>query len=213
MSGGVIMTSVASVTYAQANDREAQLDYLASRLFAGAGAHGIFLKTIGAGLAYSNGLRGSISSGRSGYYAERTPELPQTVKFVIGELKNEKRDSSLADYAVAQTFVENRAGQTYESRAEAMAADLADGQTPDQVRAFRQSILTLRKDPALGDALFDRKDRVLAAELPGWSDGWKPATGGVYFIIGPDKQLDAWDAYVKTFGGTLVRLYPRDFWM
>lgn len=213
MNGGVIMTSVPSVAYAEATNREGQLDYLASRLFAGAGAHGIFLKTIGAGLAYSNGLRGSISGGRAGYYAERTPELPQTVKFVIDDLKGEKRDPTLADYTIAQTFAENRAGQTYESRAEAMAADLADGQTADQVRAFRQSILALRRDPALGETLFDRKDRVLARALPGWGSDWKPAPGGIYFVIGPDKQLDAWEAYVKTFGGTLVRLYPRDFWM
>jgi hypothetical protein len=213
MNGGVIITSTPSVAYAQVADREAQLDYLATRLFAGAGAHGIFLKTIGAGLAYSNGLRGSISSGRAGYYAERTPELPQTVKFVISELKNGKRDPSLADYAIAQTFGENRAGQTYEARGEAMAADLADGQTPDQVRAFRQSILSLRKDPTLGETLFDRKDRALAGSLPGWSSDWKPAAGGVYVTIGPEKQLDAWDAYVKTFGYRLIVLYPRDFWM
>jgi hypothetical protein len=213
MNGGVIITSVPAIAYAEAGDREAQLDYLASRLFAGGGAHGIFLKTIGAGLAYSNGLRGSISNGRAGYYAERTPELPQTVKFVINELKNEKRDTSLADYAVAQAFNENRSGQTYETRAEAMAADLADGQTADQVRAFRQSILALRKDPLLGETLFDRKDRALSKSLPGWSSEWKPVPGGIYFTIGPDKQLDAWEAYLKTFGYTLVRVYPRDYWM
>lgn len=213
MNGGVIITSTASVAYAQAADREAQLDYLASRLYAGGGAHGIFLKTIGAGLAYSNGLRGSINGGRSGYYAERTPELPQTVKFVINELKNEKRDTTLADYAIAQAFAENRAGQTYEARGETMAADFADGLTPDQVRAFRQSMLDLRNDPGLGAKLFDRKDAVLARALPGWSSDWKPAVGAVYVTIGPEKQLDAWDAYVKTFGFKLVRLYPRDFWM
>ncbi len=213
MNGGVIITSTPSVAYAQSGDRGAQLDYLASRLYAGGGAHGIFLKTIGAGLAYSNGLRGSINSGRSGYYAERTPELPQTVKFVINELKNEKRDTTLADYAIAQAFGENRAGQTYETRGETMAADLADGLTPDQVRAFRQSILDLRNDPGLGAKLFDRKDAVLARGLPGWSGDWKPTAGAVYVTIGPEKQLDAWDAYVKTFGFKLVRLYPRDFWM
>jgi Zn-dependent M16 (insulinase) family peptidase len=213
MNGGVIITSTPSVAYAQSGDREAQLDYLASRLYAGGGAHGIFLKTIGAGLAYSNGLRGSINGGRSGYYAERTPELPQTVKFVINELKNEKRDTTLADYAIAQAFGENRAGQTYEARGETMAADFADGLTPDQVHAFRQSMLDLRKDPDLGAKLFDRKNAVLAGALPGWSNDWKPAAGAVYVTIGPEKQLDAWDAYVKTFGFRLVRLYPRDFWM
>jgi Zn-dependent M16 (insulinase) family peptidase len=213
MSGGVILTSVPIVSYADAADRSGQIDYLASRLFAGAGAHGIFLKTIGAGLAYSNGLRGSIATGRAGYYAERTPELPQTVRFVIGELKNGARDPSLADYTIAQAFGDLRSGQTYEARAEAMAADLADGQTPDKVRAFRQSILDLRKDPKLGELLFDRKDAVLAPQLPGWNSAWQPAPGGSYFLIGPDKQLDAFDTYAKTFGTAVTKVYPRDFWM
>jgi Zn-dependent M16 (insulinase) family peptidase len=213
MNGGVILTSTAGTTYADFGDREKQLDFLASRLFAGAGAHGIFLKTIGAGLAYSNGLRGSVSAGRTGYYAERTPELPQTVRFVIGELRNAPRDPSLADYTIAQAFGELRGAAAYETRAEAMAADLADGQTPEQVRKFRESILALRADPNLGEKLFDRKDRVLSASLPGYDGAtWKPAADSSYFVIGPDKQLDA-ERYLQTFGGSLVRLYPRDFWM
>ena len=214
MNGGVVITSVAGPSYADFGDREKQLDFLASRLFAGYGAHGIFLKTIGAGLAYSNGLRGSIGAGRVGYYAERTPELPQTIRFVVGELRGGARDASLADYTIAQVFADLRGAQTYESRAEAMAADLADGQTPEEVRKFRQSILTLRKDPNLGNILFDRKDRVYSAVLPGYDGAsWKPAPDGVYFVIGPDKQLDAYERYLQTFGGALVRLYPRDFWM
>jgi Zn-dependent M16 (insulinase) family peptidase len=212
MTGGVVITSTPGVTYADVSDRERQLDFLASRLFAGGGAHGIFLKTISAGLAYSNGLRGSIGAGRLGYYAERTPELPQTIRFVIGELKNPPRDPSLADYTIAQAFQEVRSGGTYEQRAEAMAADLADGQTPEQVRKFRESILELRKDPKLGDKLFDRMGPVLAGQLPGWDANWKPAADSNYFFIGPDKQLDALDAYLKTFGASMVRIYPRDFW-
>ena len=192
MNGGVVITSAPGTSYADFGDREKQLDFLASRLFAGAGAHGIFLKTIGAGLAYSNGLRGSVSAGRTGYYAERTPELPQTVRFVIGELRNAPRDPSLADYTIAQAFGELRGAAAYETRAEAMAADLADGQTPEQVRKFRQSILALRADPNLGEKLFDRKDRVLSASLPGYDGAtWKPAADASYFVIGPDKQFDA----------------------
>ena len=69
--GGVIMTSVPSAHYADFDDKEKQLDYLAGRLYGGGGTHAVFSKTVGAGLAYSNGIRGSISSGRAGYYAER----------------------------------------------------------------------------------------------------------------------------------------------
>ncbi len=216
MKGGVMISSVPSVHYGDYKDTEKQLDFLSSRLHAGYGAHGIFLKTIGAGLAYSNGLRASISSGRSGYYAERTPELPQTLRFVVNELATARRDPKLADYAIAQAFGELRSGASYESRAEGIAADLADAQSPDMVRRFRQSILELRKDPALGEKLFDRKDRVYGRVVPGYNVKGADVPGALYFAIGPDKQLDLLDQYLKTSDGpetTLHKLYPRDFWM
>lgn len=214
MSGGVIITSVPAVHYSDSDDRERQLDYLASRLHAGYGAHGVFLKTLAAGLAYSNGLRGNVQSGQVGYYAERTPEIPQTVRFVVDTLKKAETDPRLGDYAVAQVFGETRAAGTYESRAEGMANDLADQQHPDQVRRFRASILELRKDPELGAKLFARKDAVYARMLPGYAKG-TPA-GSVNFAIGPEKQLSAWERYLTETEGAeakFVRLYPRDFWI
>lgn len=216
MKGGVIITSVPGVHFSDSGNREKQLDYLASRLYAGSGAHGVFLKTIGAGLAYSNGLRGNVQSGRVGYYAERTPEIPQTVKFVVDILKNAERNPGLADYAVAQVFGESRAAGTYEARAEAIANDLADNQPPDQVRAFRTSILDIRKDPNLGNTLLDRKDAVYARGLPGYGVKGREVADAYYFTIGPDKQLDAWEGYLRNAEGSdtkLYRLYPRDFWM
>lgn len=216
MKGGVIVTWVPSAHFSDFANKEKQLDYLASRLHSGYGAHGIFLKTLAAGLAYSNGLRATVQSGRSGYYAERTPEIPQTVKFVVDTLKSAERDPNLADYAIAQVFGESRAAATYESRAENMANDLADNQPPDQVRKFRQSILELRKDANLGNALFDRKDTVYARMLPGYGTKGSDVPGAIYFTIGPDKQLDAWEAYLRGAEGAetkLFRLYPRDFWM
>lgn len=216
MKGGVIITSVPGVHFADAADREKQLDYLANRLFAGAGAHGVFLKTLAAGLAYSNGIRASVQGGRAGYYAERTPEIPQTVKFVVDTLKSAERNPRLADYAIAQVFGETRAAGTYEARAEGIANDLADGQTPEQVRKFRQSILELRKDPRLGEMLFDRKDTVYGRILPGYNVKGADVPDAYYFAIGPDRQLAAWEAYLKNADGPetkLMRLYPRDFWM
>jgi hypothetical protein len=216
MKGGVIITSVPSVYFADATDREKQLDYLANRLFAGAGAHGVFLKTLAAGLAYSNGIRASVQGGRAGYYAERTPEIPQTVKFVVDTLKSAERNPRFADYSIAQVFGETRAAGTYEARAEGIANDLADGQSPDMVRKFRQSILELRKDPQLGEKLFDRKDAVYGRILPGYNVKGADVADAYYFAIGPEKQLDAWEAYLKNADGAetkLMRLYPRDFWV
>jgi len=217
MKGGVIITGVPSAQYADFGDKSKQIDYLASRLSGGGGPHGIFIRTIGAGLAYSNGIRGSVSAGRLGYYAERTPEIPQTLKFVIDTIRRKTpRDTSLVDYTIAQAFGEFRSSQTYETRAEAMAADLADGQSPDQVRKFRESILELRKDPALGDKLFLRRDDVYARAIPGYGMvRGRDVAEGVYFAIGPDKQLDALDQYIKEKESDtkLFRLYARDFWM
>ena len=216
MKGGVVITGVPSAQYADFGDKQKQIDYLSSRLYGGGGPHGVFIKTIGAGLAYSNGIRGSIAQGRIGYYAERTPEIPQTLKFVIDVIKTSPRDTSLVDYTIAQAFGDVRASSTYETRAESMAADLADAQPADQVRKFRESILELRKDPSLGDKLFDRKDAVYARAIPEYgSTRPRDVADGVFFAIGPDKQLDALDQYIKAAepDTKLYRLYARDFWM
>src|SRR5947209_4555228 len=84
--GGVFINTAPAATYLDADNRDLLLDYLASLLYSGGGAHGIFIKTWGAGLAYSNGVSSSPATGRIQYYAERTPELPQTLQFVINEL-------------------------------------------------------------------------------------------------------------------------------
>jgi len=213
--GGVIINSAPLLTYQDTN-REALLEYLASKLYGGGGSHSIFTKTIGAGLAYSNGLGGSPNTGRQQYYAERTPEMPQTLRFVIDELQKASRDPELTEYAIAQAFQESRAASTYEARGEAMAGDVADGLKPEQVRQFRQAILALRKTPKLSDELYDRMAAVYARVLPGYDPQLKSVPGAVYFVIGPEKQFAAYDAYLKSRLGNdtrLYRLYPRDFWM
>ena len=40
--------------------------------------------------------------------------------------------------------------------------------------------------------------------------------GAVYFVIGNDKQLSAWEKYLKSSvapDARLHRIYPRDFWV
>jgi Zn-dependent M16 (insulinase) family peptidase len=214
---GVIVTSAPGPTLADYKDREKVLDYLASRVDAGGGAHGIFLKTAGAGLAYSNGLGASLSLGRVSYYAERTPEIPQTVRFVIEELKKPLSTTvRAAEYAAVQGFAENRASGSYEGRGEAMAQDLAEDRPPELIRSFRQAILDLRKEPGLDQALVERKGRMYARVLPGFDPTTPAPEDAVYFVLGPEKQLAAWEAYLKEVGGPgakLHRLYGRDYWM
>jgi hypothetical protein len=176
--------------YLDASD-DALYDYLASNLYAGHGAHALFIKTWAAGLAYSNGMRVYLRDARLTYYAERCPELPQTLRFVIGELHKAKPDASIVSYALAGAFA-SRVAQTYEARGEAMADDLADGVTPEKVKAFRTALLALAKRPGLVDELAKRLGRVYARVLPGYDPGWQPAANAVYMVIGPDAQLDAW---------------------
>ena len=213
--GGVFLNSAPGASYRDTG-RDALLDYLASNLYAGHGAHGIFMKTWAAGLAYSNGMRMRLADGRLNYYAERTPELPQTLKFVIGELTKVKPDAALTDYAIAGAFAGTRAASPYEERGESMANDLADGLTPAVVSRFHEAILDLRKDPQLGNELFRRMNAVYGKVLPGMNVKAKEVEGGVYFVIGPEQQLAAWEEYLKkadTPDARVFRLYPRDFWL
>lgn len=194
------------------------VDFLAARLYGGGGAHSMFMKTWGAGLAYSNGLRSRESDGRLIYYAERCPDLAQTMQFVVGELKKAPYDESLGEYTVAQAFNANRASTTYEARGEAMARDLADGITPEAVRNFRQGILDLHNSPDFYKRVQGRMESVYGELLPDYG-----ATGAesvaksnaVNFIVGPEKQFELYERYLKSVepGAKIYRLYPRDFWL
>jgi Zn-dependent M16 (insulinase) family peptidase len=213
MAGGVMATILPFTSYDDTG-RDAQLDYLASRLFAGYGAHGIFTKTIGVGLAYSNGVRGSLHDGYAGYYAERIPEIPQTLHFAIDVVKKGPRDPQLADYVIAMAFQESDAALSYEARAAAIADDLADGVSPEKVKTFRDAILALRKAPNLADEVFGRVDAVYGKLLPGYGPKARTTPGAVYYIIGSDKQFAAMDADVQAREDEHVyKLYPRDYWL
>lgn len=135
---------------------------------------------------------------------------------MIDELKRSSHDQGLADYAIAQAFSETRAAQTYEERGERMAEDYQDGATSDIVRRFRNKLLELRKEPDLAEVLYKRMNEVYARVLPGFEPGVSKAPGAVYFVVGPEKQLDLYEAYLKLAvspDAKLFRLYPRDFWL
>ena len=109
------------------------VDLLAERIFGGAGAHGLFMQTWGAGLAYSNGVGANTRSGLLSYYAERCGDGVATLRFVGDILANAPvtlSDEFYLDYALAGCFGDYRGGDTYLRRGRAMAADWADGITP-----------------------------------------------------------------------------------
>jgi Zn-dependent M16 (insulinase) family peptidase len=210
-SSGVFLNLAPNVYYTQKEDDKI-LDYLASNLYTGHGAHSIFMKTWAAGLAYSNGLRPQLAEGTLHYYAERCPVLPQTLRFVIDQLKKAKADPNIARYAIAKAF-DSRVAIGFEARASAMASNLVDEVTPEVVRAFRTRVLEAAKRPDLANELFGRMETVYGKVLPGYS---KLDPSAVYFVIGPDKQMAAYQEYLKSAVGkdaTLHRLYPRDFWL
>jgi len=213
MTGGVMMNSAKLTPYADTS-RDGILNFLTSKLYSGGGAHAVFTKTISAGLAYSNGISSSSGTGLMSYYAERTPELPQTLRFAIGEVKR-PMDTPLAEYVIALAF-SSRASSPYEARGEAMASNMADEITPEVVSRFRRAILDARKMPDLSSELYKRKDVVFERVFPGYGKRGKEIAGANFFVIGPEKQMAAYEAYLKSAEGPetkLYRLYPRDFWL
>ena len=210
-SSGVFLNSAPATALTDTSD-DALLDYLASNTFTGHGAHSLFMKTWAAGLAYSNGVHPLVQHGQIEYYAERCPLLPQTLRFVIDQLKAARIDANTARYAIAAAF-DSRVAASYEQRASAMAGDVTDGITPAVVKAFRTKLIALAGRADLAATLAARMPKVYGAVMPGYG----PAVAdGVYFVIGPAKQLAAYEGYLHAAVGkttVLHRLYPRDFWI
>jgi Zn-dependent M16 (insulinase) family peptidase len=212
---GVFINSAPLVTYADTTQKDL-LKYLAAELYGGGGKQSVYTKSTGAGLSYSTGVGASPVSGTFRYYAERTPLLPQTLRFVIDEIKRSPFDSTMLDYVVSLAVGGFRSASDYEVRGEAMANDLEDGFTPDKVKQFRLAILKLRKQPGVIHKIYQYKDQVYEKILPGYGIPSREVKGGNYFVIGPEKQMAAYEAYLKSVEGNdakLYRLYPRDFWM
>lgn len=194
---------------------EAILSCLAGKLYSGGGAHGLFMKTWAAGLAYSNGYHFHPASGRVSYYAERCPDIAVTMRFVVNELKHAADNSRLVDYAIAQVFKYNRAASPYEMRGKAMAADLADGITPDKVRTYRSQVLQIRNIPDLYNKMKKRMPTSYGPVMIGYGPRLRAGDNNVFFIIGPEEQFESLQVLIGQTEGerTVYRLYPRDFWL
>lgn len=193
---------------------EALLTCLAGKLYGGGGTHGLFMKTWAAGLAYSNGYGYGEGSGRISYYAERCPDVAETMRFVVQTLKEAPGDPQLCDYAIAQVFSYSRAPARYESRGRAMAADLTDGFGPERVRAFREKVLALRDRPDLYEALRAHMPAAYGPVLIGYGEP-VAQTAGTNVLIGPEAQFRSLEEYIATaeFPQPVYRLYPRDYWL
>jgi hypothetical protein len=210
-------TLVFSVPGLSQRDRspDSVLDLLTAYAWAGGGSHSLFMNTWAAGLAYNNGIQADTRAGRLQYYAERSPLLPDTLRFAIDTLRSARADRHIAEYAVAQVF-SSRAAGTFEGRTLAVAADLVDLQGPGVVRDLRQAVLAAARRPDLVQQIEERKARVLGPLFPGLGAPPARTKDGDYFVIGPEKQLAAWQEYLRSTLGSgheVERLYGRDFWI
>lgn len=212
-NGVIIFSSKIADVYDTSS--ESVLNLLAAKFYSGGGGHSFFMKTWGAGLAYSNGVSCSERSGRVGYYAERCPDIAETMRFVVNLLEPPEDNPHIAEYCIAQVFNGSRAASTYESRGMAMAADLADGYTPERMRKFREKVLELRNDPDLFTKLKARLDKVYGPVLVGYGIPSGDAPDGSFFILGPEPQFASMENLIKASEGEhkIYRLYPRDFWL
>jgi len=196
-------------------DRDAILDQMSANLYGGYAAHGVFRQTSQAGLAYSNGIGLVSRAGHVCYLAERCPDIAETMRFVV-EVVNRKIDSpEILEHITSLCFMGSRAPGKYEHRGEKMAADLADGYTPERIREYRQRILEVRNTEGLLQNLKERLPEVYGKVLIGYGKNLSEHEGGNYFIIGPEEQFESMENYIGSveYPQPVYRLYPRDFWI
>ncbi len=191
---------------------------LAGRVFGGQGPQGFFMKTWGAGLAYSNGLGVNPNEGRISYYAERCAELVQTMSFVTGLVRDSGSldDPYLAEYCAANAVTQSRASDEYEQRTQAAAADMVDGDTPERIARFRKAVLDFKSRPDAWAVMKPQIAPSVGRVLPGIDPKARDSKGGVFVTIAPEAMLARFETYVREQEGSddrVVRVYGRDFWM
>jgi len=211
---GVVLFS-AQLAQPYDTTEEAILDVLCGKIFAGGGPHSAFMNTWAAGLAYSNGIRLSQTSGRVNYYAERCPDVAQTVAFVVDLIKNAEDDPDLVDYCVAQIFLNSRSQGRYEDRGIQMANSIVDGLGPDVQEVYRRKLLEIAKKDNIYEILKERMEKVYGQVLIGYGPKSEEGKSANYFLIGPETQFESLEQYIERTEGqnSVYRLYPRDYWL
>jgi len=230
----VFINSAPLTSYGDIQNGE-KIDYLTSKLYGGSGAHGLFMRTWAAGLAYSNGIGSSARSGLVSYYAERCSDGTETLRYIT-ELMNDASETIdgnfFLDYALANSFGDYRGGDTYISRGRAMANDLADGFDPERIRKFKRSLLRQRnrwqntlettsapEKSGLGQnfltEMIESLPRIAGPVIPGYGHGAGGVKGAVNYMIGPSNQIDDFTEFLSSKEPLArpVRLYQSDYWI
>ena len=135
---------------------------------------------------------------------------------MIDEIKKTPNDPAMSEYIFSLAVSANRSSADYETRGEAMAADITDGLTPTVISNFRKAVLRLRKMPGLMNEVYKRKDAVYEKILPGYGTKMKDVQDVSNYVIGAEKQMAAYETYLQSKDGAdtkLYRIYPRDYWI
>jgi len=208
-----IVSSAPSAGYDETRE-EALVDYLAVNVFNGEGTQSFYKRIWGAGLAYSGYVYQSPESQRRILYADRCSDLPQLLHFVDGEVRNAPVRADLVDYAIVPGFW-SRVGDRFESRGAGMAADLADGNTPERIRAFRARLLALRGQPGLAEKMHARYVAAMGTVIPSLTPTAPPVPGALEFVVASDSHVTDYEKELQHMLGAsakVTRLWPRDFW-
>lgn len=212
---GSISVTVAGPEYEKATPG-AILDTLAYGVLAGGGAQSLFLKTWGAGLAYGNGLGVGPAAGRVSYYAERSPDLAQTLRFVAETAEaTALEDRFQLEYSLADAFRDYRAGSGFSERGAALAVDVEEGRTPETIRRFKRVLLEVARSAGALGRVRARFKPALGRVLIGLNGGKvASAPGAAAFVVAPEDLILKHEAYLRSVGEAdrVIRLYPRDFW-
>jgi hypothetical protein len=192
-------------------------DALAAMAFGGAGRHGFFMQTWGAGLAYSNGISLNSARGRIQYYAERCPDPAETMKFVTGlvEKAGDMPGVDLAAYSVTNAVTPTRAGDGFESRTRAQAEDLEAGITPERFARWRKAMLAMRGKTGIDERIRARIADIAGRVLPGIGPRSVDAPAGIFLLIAPPQLIGKWEDHVRAREGTetrIERIHASDFW-
>jgi hypothetical protein len=193
---------------------DAIVSYLAVNVFGGEGTQSFYKRMWGAALAYSDYVYASLREERMELYADRCADLPQLLRFGEAEVRRMPGDPAFVDYAVVPAFG-SRIADAFESRARSMATDVAEGRTPERIRAFRERLLAFRARPGLAEAMRAQFVPAMSAVIPELAGTRPLPDGAVYFITGPESAIAAYEreiARARGEGTKVLRLWPRDFW-
>jgi hypothetical protein len=194
--------------------REQALDFLAVDAFTGRAPHG-FVRVGRAGLAYGSWLVLYPATGRIMSYVDRCPDVTQTIRFVGTIASTHGLDGrSLLDYGLANAFSDFRGGSPFSLRGADLAADLADGITPEQVSEFKRLLLKTASEKDSPARIQERLPVALGPVTGGYGRKVSESPGAVALVIGSEDTLTRYEAFLKERGEAdrLIRLYPRDFW-